>query len=413
MNPALIAALEQIFAGESAASMSGTANALGVGSGGAFNQFLAQFAKPGGVQGLDGAQGLGGGLKHIEDLKQRMEQAVAAIESSRAHSESVVSGYEDPKSFYHSKELANQERSRQAESEQKHQESLRSMQQQVVETQARVAVTLNPKAAGGLAQVANAGRLGAGAGAFQLAGSLAQRAIQPAANLTAFAGGQAGQIAGEMVNAPIQAASNIGSSAMSGASLGMMAGGPAGAAVGAAAGALSASSKELAMLPKRIVDWSESLVSSQKAISRFSGPMSQAFAQRDLAQTRRDIASAQATGGSTAELTKSLDQIYDVVRPLKDSITIVLANELSVLVRTLEAMTPIMAAGVGAMAALADFFTAGTMGFTQQLTIAMGKVMAEEAARGLNRQQAGNDAAGAIQRLRGEDPKKPRQVARR
>jgi len=230
--------------------------------------------------------------------------------------------------------------------------------------------------------------------------------MQTAGALTHFAAGETnGAIMSDAGNTAADGLSNVAGGALNGASIGSMAG-PMGAGVGAAVGALAASSKEIAQLPSRIVKWSESLVESQRSLSRFSAPLSQAMAQSDVRGMKRDFKSAQITGGSTADLSKNLEDLYDAIRPMKDIMTVQLSAGLSGLVALVKDMVPVMKA-------LLDVGLKMVPGGDQLRQATEDRIRGQEHIQRILRKSQGQTLTAAFRKLQAEDPMKPRQAPRR
>jgi len=395
----------------------GAATSLGAGSG--VGSTLGRLLGGSSVQAFGSQQELGGAMRQISDLTTNLAAARDAMTAMRDEHQALgekaaederLYGFRDPVEAQRMADISRQqiENARQSQLQ----------QQQMQDLQARAAVTMDPALQAQQqrqTRFQRAGALGIGGQIVESAGPSFLKnlpGVQPAAELLGFGMGQSNaQIAGGMANAATTGVSSVVGGAMKGASVGSMAG-PIGAGVGALAGGLGAASVELARLPGRIVDWSEALLASQRTISRFSGVMAQADAQRDVRKLQRDFASAGNTGGSTADLSHSMDDLYDVLRPLKDTVTIVIAQELNLLVRGITAMAPAIVVLAGVAAKAGDMMTGGMMGFQDQFLLALGKVIADEADRQRRKTQLGQGAAAAIDRFKKEDPAKPRQAPR-
>lgn len=395
---------------ESLGAEGGAATSLGQGSG--LGSTLGRLVGGSTVQPFGSQNDLSASLRQISDLSQSIADAREAMSQMReehgrlgekAKEDERLYGFRDPQEHQRMADLQQQQI--------QHARQVQVQQQQVEGLQARAAVTMDPALAAqenrrGYFQ--RAGAMAIGGQAISSFGPSVLRnlpGVQPAAEAMSFAGGTAGQIVNDMGSQAASSVSNIAGAAAQGAALG----GP----VGAGAAAVAATAVEIAKLPSKIRDWSESLLASQKTISRFDGQMAKAFAQREVSELKRNMASAAATGGSTADLSKNLDELYDVLRPLKDSITIVVSRELTSLVRVLNGMAPVLAGLAGATAAIADMFTGGVFDFKMELVKALADVYAQEAARARNQSAVGSAASAAFDRMRAEDPKKPRQAPRR
>lgn len=396
----------------------GAATSLGHGSG--VGSTLGRLLGGSQIQAFGSQQELGGAMRQISDLTANLAAAREAMNAMRDEHQQLGEKAAEDERLYGFRDPA--EAQRMADLQRQQIENARQQQlqqQQMQDLQARAAVTMDPALqAQQQRQVRfqRAGALAIGGQAVQSLGPSFLRSlpgVEPASELLGFGMGQANtQIAGGMANAATTGVSNVVGGAMKGASVGSIAG-PVGAGIGAIAGGLGAASTEIAKLPSRIVDWSEALLSSQRTISRFSGVMAQAEAQRDVRKLQRDFISAGTTGGSTADLSHSMDDLYDVLRPLKDTVTIVIAQELTMLVKGVSMMAPAIVSLAGASVTLADFMTGGTFNLSPKFFSALAKVLEDENERARRKTQFGQGASAAIERFKKEDPAKPRQAPRR
>lgn len=411
MSPGLQALLNALLSDKHSVSMAGTAANLGA-SGGQIDDLISKLRR-GSVSAFGSQQELGGGLKQIEDLKKSMEERAASMQAVRAHSASLVSGYEDKSSFYHSPEMGAQERARQARAEEEHQRQMQAMQKRAMDLQARAAATINPQSAAGLARQGSMLKAGAAVGIGAAGAQLALRGWQAGADAgLSLVGGPGATVAQQMTQTATGAASNVIGGAATGATIGAL-GGPAGMAAGAAIGALASGSAELIKMPTRVKDWGEALVTSQGTIAKFSGALSRAFAQRDLSQMRRDIQSAQYTGAGTADLSESLNKLYDGLRPLKDQLTIATSGVLRELVDMISRNIPLIETLIEVIAKTGDAVTLGSAHLTDLLDASKKSMELDRRIADANKRRLGAPISGAIARLLAEDPNKPRQAPRR
>lgn len=366
MLAALLPLLESLGAEGGAA----LGSAGGRGIGGTLQKLLGGGAQAFGSQAEHGAA-----LKQMSDLAANIKSANDAINDKRDQQKSIAEqAAQQQRQFAFADPAHQQNIDRLKAEQQQHAEGILVQQRQLSELKSRSAATLDP-VSDRAKRFARAGALEvAGQTSIHAAGAASRWAYQPIGEAASFIGGPGAKIANEMVGQAGSAVGNIASTANRGASLGMAVGGPVGAGVGAVAGGVAQAGIEIAKLPNRIKDWSEALLSSQRTISRFDGRMAAAFAQADVRGIRRDIASARATGGATADLSNSMQDLYDALRPLKDSITTVIAKDLAGLVRLLADLVPLMKTGVAAAGAYlatsqnaitrqlgADLLVAGTM----------------------------------------------------
>lgn len=397
---------------ESLGAESGAATSLG--RQGGIGSTLSRLLGGSEVRPFGDQNELDGAMRQISDLTSRISAARSSIEQMRsAHAEHEVQqqeserlyGFRDPQ---RSDQMAALQR-QQIE----HARQMQLQQQQMENLQARAAVSMDPQLAAQEQRRATFGRAGAielgGQLGIQAARSVGSWAYQPIGEAASFLGGTAGNIANQAVGQAGNALSNIASTATHGASLGMAVGGPVGAAVGGVAGGMAQASVEIAKLPSRIVEWSQSLTDSQREISRFSGVMSGAYAQSDVRKLRRDITSAHETGGPTAELVGSLDNLYDTIAPLKDNLTNVIAVDLAAAVKVLNAMAPLMAEGLVAAGSLLIAMNTFN-GIGAQLVVA-----GTNAAKAMSKPKPNinNEFADDLKRMLGRDPLKPPSIPRR
>ena len=401
---------------ESLGAEGGSAASLGRHSG--LGSTLGRLLGGSQVQPFGNQNDLGNAFRQISDLTSGISAAKESLSSMRLEHEQLGQKAAEDERLYGFRDPQEQRRMADLQQQQiEHARQMQLQQQQMEALQARAAVTMDPQLARQEQRRATFGRAGAievgGQLGIQGARAAGSWAYQPLGEAASFVGGQAGNIVNDMAGQASSSLSNVASTATHGASLGMALGGPAGAAVGGVAGGVAQAGIEIAKLPNRIKDWSESLLASQKTISRFSGVMAQAFAQRDVRSLKRDFASAQVTGGSTADLTRSMEDLYDILRPLKDSMTIVVSRELSSLVKLLTNLAPSLTQLAGGVAVIADMLTGFSFNLSGELLKAMKEVQAEEGRAAIRRSKAGFGAASAIGRLQAEDPAKPRQAPRR
>lgn len=301
--------------------------------GGGFSNLVG---KAGFAKSLNGAGELGDALRKVSDLKADHDKAQQAIEANRkkqfelgekAREDERLYGFADPST---NPQLAALE-----QQNQQHSDAMRQHQRELSELNNRIDVTQNPRAAA-FKRAATIGGVGTAVGAAlpSLAANLP--GMQGAGNLAGFLGGDANAaVMKDMLSTPVSMAGNVIAGASQGASIGSLAG-PEGAAIGAAIGGMASAAGEITALPKKIVDWGEALVESKRNIAQFSGTLSMAFAEANRRGIMRNIESGQRTGGSIAELSRSLQDIYDEVQPIRDEVTIVLSEASRVMINGLK-----------------------------------------------------------------------------
>ncbi len=135
---------------------------------------------------------------------------------------------------------------------------------------------------------------------------------------------QAVSSAGHAVSGAVQKASSaggsIGSLVSGGAGI-AAALGPIALAAAATAGALVTVTAAAVAVPFAIYSWTESLLDSQRQISRFSPELASIFLQMDAAQITRDRTFGRETAGSTGELAESMMAMKDALLPISIAVT--------------------------------------------------------------------------------------------
>lgn len=96
----------------------------------------------------------------------------------------------------------------------------------------------------------------------------------------------------------------------------------------AAATSIKGMVKAVDEVPSALLHWGESLKESQRHLMQWSGTLANAFLESEVRQHMREFGSAGRTAGTTADLTKALDDFKDDLQPFKDSITNI-SNKLS------------------------------------------------------------------------------------
>lgn len=153
-------------------------------------------------------------------------------------------------------------------------------------------------------------QLGADVAAVATLGYVGMRGARGATQFVSDEG--TGQVLGDMQEAAIGGAGRIAGAATAGSHLG----GPAGMMAGLAIGAAS----EVATLPQKILDWSEALVKSREHLAMWSGQLQQIGREAEIRGYMRDIQSAQETAPMADVLNKTLQDVLDELRPMKDDV---------------------------------------------------------------------------------------------
>jgi hypothetical protein len=347
---------------------------------------------------------LGTGLRQISDLSATIETAKEAIQSKRAQQEQIASRAREQERSYmisdpsHRVELARLARE-QAAQQQYQQQSQRQLQN----LQLRTALTTDPAAAQAMTMSRAATFAGAGAAVASLAPSLIRNSapVQIGSNLAQAGANLAGNattpVTGQIIGQAMGSAGRIGGTlnpanmAMSGLR------GPLGPLQ-----ELTKAGVEISKLPGQLMDWSEALLNSQRTLSRWDGLLAHTFAEQDRRGIMRGMDSAVRTGGTTSELSSSFDDLLDVVQPMRDSLTNVVASTLTLGVQKLTRLVQI---GEGLYEATKDIPVFG----------AAIKVIEDRVKRLEDRDKVGggNLAQKLLDDLKLHDVRKPRGVAKR
>ncbi len=351
MLASLLPIIESLAAqGGTAAAIGGRAaqgGAMALGRGGGLGQTIGRLLSPG-VQAFGSEAELSGAMSQISDLTSSIAAAKKSMEGlDSSHGKLQEKGDEQERlSMFRDPGLKDQMAQMQRQKI-VHATQMQNQQRQMEGLQSRAALSLDPGLAASEARFSmfrKAGALAAGGQAVQSLGPSFVRnfpGVQEAGAAMDFVGGAGGKIANRMAAEATGAVSNVAGGAMQGASIGMLAG-PGGAVAGAAIGGIASASKELALLPKRITDWSEALLESTRPLTQFSTHLQQAAIEAEGRGLSRNIASAEATGGASASLSNSLQDLYDSVRPMGDAVTITIASGLTVAVNKLSQLVNVV-----------------------------------------------------------------------
>ena len=79
--------------------------------------------------------------------------------------------------------------------------------------------------------------------------------------------------------------------------------------------------------------WAESLLEGQRALAQFNGILQQTFMRAELRTMLRQIGSAGETAVRTEGLSDAYQDILDTLQPIRDSVTNVIAQHLTELLR--------------------------------------------------------------------------------
>ena len=385
-----------------------------------------------GARPFENDQHLVGGLQESATLRQQMEARRQQEETHRTSRQQLIENvWENPAHAMHDPQRGAAERVNLNEREIEHRRYQAESQSRISDISQRVALTTDPSARrsqvlqdrsqmlrdrrSGMSEIQNAGAVGQ-----RVVRTLGSAASAAAGTIDGSFTGNGGKIAGQMAGEAAASVGNIAGSAVKGGTLGGQVGmlaGPAGAvagaAVGAAAGAAVQTPIEIAKLPGNIKRWSEALVESQRSISRFSGAMSKSFALARVSGIKRDIMSAATTGGSTADLSNSLQKLNDDLRPLKDAVTITITNELKNAVQVLTKLVPLLTYMTQYTAAILDELPFSKGGFLKALTDAQIAIQRIEYRHKMGIQRSATSAAAIKKAIYDRNPAVPVSVPRR
>jgi hypothetical protein len=401
MLPALLPFLEAIL---SEGAVGGTAAGMGsgAGAGGMLRGLLS-----GGAKAFGSEAELGSALRKISDLSQTVTASQHSLAHNQQRQEEISTKAREDEAKYafadpaHTKQLSDL-----ARQQQQHIAEMRAAQRQMNDLQYRATITTDPQAARAATLGQAAGVIGAGAlvqqfaptfirnhPLVQMGGNAAQVGANTAQN---FMGPTQGAIVGQAAGFAQKTAGIAGQqfNPMTGAN-------PLKAMQNASEMAV-----QISKLPAHIMDWSQALVDSQKTISRFSGVLQQTFAQAERREIVRGIESAGRTGGATSDLSDSLQDLYDLIQPVKDTVTIVIARTLTSGLQILQEMVGYVKGAYELLKMIAP-----TFGVAANVAEGILERMEEE-----SRQKASvkmQPLVKALQDLQREDPRRPRSVPRR
>lgn len=325
----MIAALLPLL--EALAVRGGTASAIGATAGGEAGMAgLMRGIFSSGVQAFGSSNELGAAIQKISNLEQIVSGARSAIEDRNRRREEITELSREQERLYMAADPAHVHQLAELQREQQISSSLiANSQREMNMLRARAEMTTNPDAARAQAFRRTGGTLGAiGLGAtflpqlvrnsapVQAAGNFGGAAQNVAAFLAGptntAVGGQMAGYAGGLANVlgPMHVAGNL-----------MRPGG--------AVRQVSEVAFELSKLPRLLVNWSAALVDSQRPLAQFSGTLAMAFGRAEQREILRNMASAGRTGGTTSELSNSLQDLHDILQPIRDTVTNVLNRALT------------------------------------------------------------------------------------
>jgi hypothetical protein len=316
MLAALLPLIEALSAeGGAAGAIAGSAEAGGIGS--ALGRMF------GGTKAFGSNAELGGALRKISDLAAGIDASKQAMAQKHQQQEAIASKARNDERQYafsdpaHTKQLADLVRQQQA-----HADEIHRSQREIGELRTRAAVTTDPRAANAASWRQAATVLGTGTVAANLAPRIIQNlpAVQAAGNFGQAAQNMAGEVAGPTNSAIAGQAWQYGRQTVGMGMNPMNALHPMRATADL--------SLQLSKLPALLKEWGESLVQSQRYLGKFNGTMAMANAESERRGILRAIGSGQRTGGPTAELNLSLENLKDQIQPIRDTVTVVIANSL-------------------------------------------------------------------------------------
>lgn len=329
MLAALLPLLEALGAeGGAAAAIGGAGSEAGLMGG--LGRLLS-----GGTRAFGSQAELGSALRKISDLQSGIQASQQALESKRQQQEQLAhKAREDERQYAFSDPGHQAQMVELARQQQQHQKEIRRQQTEMTTLRARANVTTDPAAA----RAANFAQMATTAGLIGTAASIFPQRRDPD-KLSPLDYANPLKVMGHFWNKAQQGAANIG---QSGANVGSFVAGDVNTQI-AGQGMQSfkqifddlrkmkptALLRDVSELPAKIKGWSEALVESQRSISRFNGSLAIAFAQQERRGVLRAIASGERTGGATSDLSNNLQSLYDQLQPMKDAVTIVVANGLN------------------------------------------------------------------------------------
>ena len=104
----------------------------------------------------------------------------------------------------------------------------------------------------------------------------------------------------------------------------------------------------LGILAKSITDTTAKFLESQKELAKFSSTLAVSYANAKISDIRRNITTASATGGATADLQQSYQRLLDALLPIK----IVLTNLIS---KTLTKLTDLVTGGINGISGILEW----------------------------------------------------------
>jgi hypothetical protein len=351
MLAALLPLLEALGA-EGAAG--GTAAGLGggVAAEGGVGSLLGRILGGGGGQAFGSQAEMGGALRKISDLQATIQSAQQEMEQKRQRQEQIAQqARENERKYAFSDPAHGQQMADLVRQQQEHLAEMKRAQRERDALQSRVAMTNDP----GSGRMASMSQMLGVVGAIGAVSSLQRQKPEDPIRAMDFANPM--NLIRKLWNRGTNAA---GAAGQAGANAGSFVAGPTNSGIiGDAAGTgrqmlgdlmhPTRLVRDISELPQKIKNWGEALVESQRGISRFNGTLALTFAEQERRGVIRAIQSGGRTGGATSELSGKLQDLYDQIQPMKDTVTVVVARGLTVAVdylskilKSVEAMVPAM-----------------------------------------------------------------------
>lgn len=310
------------FGGGATAARGGAAMAGG-GGGGGFGAALGRVLS--GPQAFSSETELGAAVRKMSDLSAGIRASQEAMEKKSQESEGISRqarqqeqqfAFSDPS---HREQLADL-----AKQQAEHAEEIRRSERERRDLNYRAAVSTDPAAARSASNARASAIIGLGTAAATMAPGMLGQLARDNPISTA---GRAAYTAAEGVGAVDQTQGNI----IKGA--GEFAGGfadiPRKVMTNPFTSVTGEFIMQLSKAPGLIKSWGESLVESQRTISRFNPLLAQTFAKQEHRGLVRGIESGQRTSGATSDLSDSLQNLADSIQPMRDVIHNVLARGLT------------------------------------------------------------------------------------
>jgi hypothetical protein len=349
MLAALLPLIEALGAeGGAAGVFAGGAEGGGIGS------MLGRLV--GGTKAFGSEAELGGALRKISDLNASIEAAQQAIEAKRQQQAQVAhQAREDERQYAFSDPAHQRQMLELNRQQQEHRADVQRQQRELNDLRARAAVTSDPAAA----RASSMREMGATVGLIGAASAIFPQPKIGPDKLSPMDAINPVKMMQRMWQRLKEGGENLG---QAGANVGGFVAGDVNSGI-AREGVSSlmqilgdlrkmkptAVIKDVSELPAKIVRWSDTLVESQRHLGRFNGTIAMMNADTERRTVLRQIASGQRTGGATADLNTSLQNLYDQLQPMKDSVTVVIAKGLTVgvdmlskILKTIESFKPLI-----------------------------------------------------------------------